>query len=237
MAPRISKDERLERLVATCRRRVDSNSDAPRSLTHTPDSLLATLARDAGYQRISPKFLSELAEKLRAAGLSTFPDLADPTIGRSTRIYLFDRNHPIQGIQPSRFLFEDERQMSRFLTANFAALSYARKNGLKLRGPEVRIAGNCIIDLLAESRKSGELIGFELKAREADERLVAQAKKYMTALNQQAKKEHRPGAQLLIVTGQPDESLKDSIQLLSEKYEVPTKWLLYKLSVDLTDAP
>ena len=100
----------------------------------------------------------------------------------------------------------------------------------------MRIADNCIVDLLAEDKKTGELVGFELKAGEADDRVVGQAAKYMRSLVRQAKTEGRPGARLLIVTGQPDESLAELVQAHAERYGVKTQWLLYRVSMDLSEA-
>ena len=79
-------------------------------------------------------------------------------------------------------------------------------------------------------------MGFELKAGNADQGIVGQAAKYMKALLAQAKKEGRPGARLLIVTGQPDERLAESVQIVAEKHGVETTWLLYNVKIDLTEA-
>lgn len=177
MAPRLTMEDRLQRLVAKCRSRVNALESPPVSLRHTPDSTLGRLAREAGYERISEKFREHLGERLKDAGLGTHPELVDPTITRDTRIHLFDLNHPLPGIQPTRVLFQEERQLSDFLVKNFAALSYVRKNRLKLRRSEAHIYAGCRVDLLAEDTKTRELVGFELKAEAAKERVVAQAAK------------------------------------------------------------
>jgi hypothetical protein len=237
MAPRLTTEDRLQRLVAKCRSRVDALEAPPVSLSHTPDSTLGRLAREAGYERISGKFCEQLHAELRDAGLGAHPELIDPMNTRHTRIYFFDLDHPLPGIQPTRALFQEERQLSDFLVKNFAVLSYVRKNGLTLRRSEARIAAGCVVDLLAEDKKTRELVGFELKAEAADERVVAQAAKYMTALSRQAEKEDRPGARLLIVTGQPDRNLQEQVQELAATRGVKTEWLLYQVSVELKKAP
>lgn len=237
MAPRLTAEVRLQRLVAKCRTRVDALETPPVSLSHTPDSTLGRLAREAGYERVSDKFCEVLAQRLTEVGLTTHPALFDPMNTRGTRIHFFDSKHPIPGIQNTRVLFGDERQLSDFLVKNFAALTYIRKQGLKLRRSEARIAAGAIVDLLAEDTHTRELVGFELKTEAADERIVAQAAKYMSALKIQADKEDRPGARLLIVTGQPDPNLRDQVQELAASRGVPTEWLLYKVSVELKPAP
>jgi hypothetical protein len=90
--------------------------------------------------------------------------------------------------------------------------------------------------LLAVDTKSDELVGFELKAGNADERIVAQSAKYMKALAARAKNEGRPGARLLIVTGQPDELLADLVQVVAKRHGVKTSWLLYNVTIELTEA-
>jgi hypothetical protein len=59
----------------------------------------------------------------------------------------------------------------------------------------------------------------------------------MTALRRQAEKEGRPGARLLIVTGQPDQHLQADVQELAAARGVKTEWLLCRVSVELTGAP
>lgn len=237
MAQRLTMENRLERLVALCRSRVDALEEPPMSLSHTPDSRLGRLAREAGYERVSDKFCSVLAERLNDAGVGTHPPLLDPMNTRETRIHFFDLKHPLPGIQPTQVLFQEERQLSDFLVKNFAALTYVRKHRLKLRRAEARIAAGSVVDLLAEDRKTRELVGFELKAESADERIVAQSAKYMTALRTQAEKEGRPGARLLIVTGQPDPNLRDQVLELAKSRGVKTDWLLYEVLVQLKNVP
>jgi hypothetical protein len=58
-------------------------------------------------QRAAPRELLGRAQR-RQDGIGTFPDLDDPTNGRETRIYLYDLDYPIPGLQPSRVLFNDE---------------------------------------------------------------------------------------------------------------------------------
>ncbi|MCW2685338.1 MAG: hypothetical protein JWR37_228 [Mycobacterium sp.] len=235
MATRLSKEDRIQRLVDKTRKRVHDKPEAKRSLQHSPDSMLGVMVREAGYERISAKLLEELDGRLRAAGLGTYPELTDPSNSRKTRIHFFDLKNPVPGFQHPRQLFAEEKELSRFLWLNRAALPYAKKTGLRIRGQQVRIADNCIIDLLAEDKKTRELVGFELKATQGDDRLVGQAAKYMRSLARQAAQEDRPGARLLIVTGQPDEDLAERVQTHAKEHGVETEWLLYHVSIDLSE--
>lgn len=233
MASRLTMEDRLQRLVANCRHRVDAEEEPPTSLSHAPRSYLRTLVKEAGYERTSERFLEELDARLKDAELGTFPELTDPTNTRDTPIYFFDRDHPIPGVQPTRALFDEEKQLNRFITLNFAVLQYVQENRLRIRGREVRIAADSIVDILAEEKGTRELVAFELKAREPDQGIVAQAARYMTALARRAAKEGRPGARLLIVTGQPDPNLEAQVQELAASRNVKTEWLIYTVKFEL----
>ena len=129
MPKQLSREERLDRLVEKCRRDVARRGDAG-SLSQTPDRLLGTLAREAGYQRVGRKFCQVLDGRLQAEGLATWPKLDDPTITRSTRIYLFAAGHQIPGLQDQRVLFDSQAPLSHFLQKNFVVLPYFKKAGL-----------------------------------------------------------------------------------------------------------
>jgi hypothetical protein len=194
------------------------------------------LVHQGGYKRTSHKFLEKLESSLREAGIGIYPDLTDPANEKNTYIHFYDLNNPIPGLQHPRQLFAEERELERFLWMNRAVLPYIRNNFLKITGRQVRIASDCIIDLLAEDKKTHELVGFELKAAQAHDRLIGQAAKYMQALAKHAATEHRPGARLMIVTGQPDPRLAERVQVHAQEHGVPTQWLLYHVSVGLSEA-
>lgn len=232
----VSRDERLERLIVKTRKRIEDKPESARSLSQSPDSLLGTVVRDAGYERSSRKLLATLQQRFLAEDIATYPELTDPANTHRTRIYFFDRQKKVPGFQLPRHLFDEEKQLSRFLEINKDVLPYCKQNSLVIRGAEATIAAGCRIDLLAEDAKTRELVGFELKAKNADRGIVAQAADYMKALTALAKKEDRPGARLLIVTGQPDKALADLVQDVAKKHGVKTTWLLYNVTIDLVIA-
>lgn len=237
MPARLSKEDKIERLASKTRARVDrAPESAARSLRHSPDSLLSSIVREVGYDRVSSKLLEELEDALEAEGIGTHPKLTDPGISGKTRIHFFDLAQPIPGFQQPRQLFNEEKELSRFLQLNWDQLAYVKKHRLRFRGIEVRIAENCKIDLLAEERKTDFLVGFELKVGEGDDRLIGQVHKYLPALKKQAEKEDRAGARLVVVTGQPDEELAARVRDLAERYEVDTDWLLYSVSIELSES-
>lgn len=236
MPARLTREGKLQRLVEETRKRVDREGDVAPSLKQSPSSYLRTLIQQAGYERKSDKLLEELDERLDAAGIATHPNLRDPSIGPDTRIFFFDLKRPIPKFQQPRQRFAEEKELSRFLAMNWAALPYIKKAGLRFRNREVRLDGSAIIDLLAVDKKTDELVGFELKVADGDDRLLGQAARYMSCLSAQAKKENRSGARLIIVTGQPNPDLAARVEELGRHYGVRTEWLLYSVTVDVFPA-
>ncbi|KUI09917.1 hypothetical protein AU190_05760 [Mycolicibacterium acapulense] len=205
-----------------------------RSLRHMPNSMLGVLVRQAGYSRTSDKLLEELAQRLSDEGIGMSPELSDPANTPKSRVYFFDLERPTKGLQPTRELFKEEKDLSRFIWLNRQVLTYAKKNHLSIEGRERVIANGCKIDLVAVDTSTDELVGFELKAEHADDRIVGQSAKYMRALKAQAKADGRRGARLVIVTGQPDDDLADLVQIQAENFGVKTEWLLYRVTLELS---
>lgn len=234
MPGKLTRADHVGRLVEKTRQRVEKTPTSVRQLRHMPNSTLGVLVRQAGYTRTSQKFLLELTDRLRAAGVDFSPELVDPANSPKTRIYFFDAARPVSGLQPTRELFKDEAQLSRFLWLNQDFLAYAAKN-LRIRDREKRIAPGAKIDLVAVDTKTRELVGIELKAEVPDQGIVAQAAKYMKALKALAELEGRPGARLMIVTGQPDDELAENVQAHAERLGVKTDWFLYRVRFELRD--
>lgn len=232
MAARIGKPERMHRLVEKTRGRVEQTSKSARLLRHMPSSMLGVLVRDAGYERASSKLLETLSDQFRLAGIGFSPELTDPANGPKTRIYFFDAERPVAGLQPTRQLFKVEAELSRFLFLNRQFLAGATKN-LRIIEREHLLAPGAKIDFLAVDTKTKELVGIELKAEEPDQRIVAQAAKYMRALKMRAATEGLVGARLMIITGQPDEELAQAVHGYAEQLGVKMDWFLYRVRFEL----
>lgn len=117
MAARLTRTDRIHRLVAKTRRRVDKIPEGTRLLRHMPNSMLGVLVREAGYERSSRKLLRSLLVG-SATKVSTSARNWGPGQHPKTRIYFFDVERPVKGLQPTRQLFKDEAQLSRFLWLN-----------------------------------------------------------------------------------------------------------------------
>ena len=204
-------------------------------LRHMPSSKIGVLVRAAGYERTSGRFLGELSDRLRAAGVEFSPELLDPGNTAETRIYFFSAKRPVKGLQPTRELFKEEVQLSRFLWLNQNFLKHAAKN-LRITDREKRIGPGATIDLLAVDTKTKELVGIELKAEEPDQGIVAQAGRYMKALKARADADGHSGARLMIITGQPDEELAELVQQQADKLGVTAEWYLYRVQFQLNPA-
>jgi hypothetical protein len=234
VAARLTREERLVRLVENTRRRVAQMSPSTRLLRHMPSSKMGVLVREAGYERSSSRLLDELSDRLRDVGIEFSPELVDPDNTAETRIYFFDAKRRVKGLQPARQLFKEEAQLSRFLWMNKHFLSQTMKH-LRVTDREKMLAPGAKIDLVAVDTRSGELVGIELKAEEPGQRIVTQAAKYMIALRRQAEAEGRRGARLIIITGQPDEELAELVQMQSEMIGVKCEWLLYRVHFELRE--
>lgn len=197
--------------------------------------MLGVLVRAAGYQKTSNKLLETMGARFREEGIDFSPELCDPDNTPKTRIYFFNADHPVKGLQPTRELFKVEAQLSRFLFLNQQFLSSATRS-LRVRDREKLLAPGARIDLVAVDTKTRELVGIELKAEEPDPGIVAQAARYMVALKRQAEVEGLRGARLLIVTGQPDDVLAEAVQAHADRLGVKTDWLLYRVKFELKRA-
>jgi hypothetical protein len=232
LAARLTREDRLHRLVERIRERVAETPASAKLLKHMPRSKLGALVREAGYERSSRKLLDELCDRLREEGVDFSPDLLDTDNTPDTLIYFFDAARPVKGLQPARQLFKKEAQLSKFLWMNKHFLGQAVKN-LRLRDRETVLAPGSRPDLVAVDTRTRELVGIELKAGHPDQGIVAQAAKYMTALKARAESEGLRGARLMIISGQPDEQLADLVQFQSEKIGVKCQWLLYRVRFEL----
>lgn len=232
MVARLTKEDRLERLVAKTRNRVDNASASAKLLKHMPSSKISVLVKDAGYERVSRRFLAELGDRLREAGVDFSPELTDEANKPDTLIYFFDAKRPVAGLQPARELFDKEALLQDFLWRNKHFLSQSTKH-LKLTEREKLLVPGSRPDLVAEDTKSRELVGIELKKGHPDEGIVAQAAKYMSALKSAAESQGLKGARLMIITGQPNEPLVEQVQVHAEKIGVKCEWFLYRVRFEL----
>lgn len=229
---RLTKEDRLDRLVKKTRQRVDQIPASAKLLKHMPRSKLRVLVREAGYKRSSRKLLDRLSDRLREEGIEFSPELMSPENTPDTVIRFFDAKRPVKGVQPARELFRVEAELERFLWNNKHFLSQATKH-LKLTDYQRTLAPGVRPDMVAEDTKSGELVGIELKVGEPDQGIVAQASKYMKALKAQAEAENRKGARLLIITGQANADLAALVQAESQNLGVKCDWLLYRVRFEL----
>ena len=115
LAARLTREDRLQRLVEKICGRVNETPPSAKLLKHMPSSKLGVLVREAGYERSSRKLLDELCDRLRAAGVEISPDLLDTDNTPDTLIYFFDATRPVKGPQPARQLFKEEAQLSKVL--------------------------------------------------------------------------------------------------------------------------
>ena len=220
----------IDRCVRWISERIDAIGRPPRSLAEAPDSRLQVVLQRAGYKRRTESAIDNLGAALTTAGIKTYPELSDPTLAGSERIYFF--RQPIAGLNRRGALFGTERELEEFLVSNFSRLEPLR--GLRLRSRQYRFPDSLrTIDLLCEDRSSRELVGIELKHGVADRGLPAQMIDYMIELELLAKKEKRPGFRGIVLTGQPDSRLADLLAGAAASRGYRVSWLIYQVDLAL----
>lgn len=214
--------------MAWAAERVDALDRPPRSLAEAPDSHLRVILKKAGFRRRTPQIQEQLQAAFKAAGLWTYPELADPSVERDTRIY-FSRDE-IDGLAHPRVLFETERLLEDFLVNNFQHLSFFK--GLRLRSRQYRFPGSQrVIDLLCEDRKRKTLVGVELKHGTPDRGLPVQMIDYMIELERLAGREGSSAFRGIVISGQPDVRLEEDLNTLCVKRGFHVDWLLYEAGI------
>ena len=225
----------LDRAVKYYKRKLDQLTESPRTLKHAPDSHLHVILRHAGYERKGPKVLGELSTCFEKAGIATFPELTDPRVKRTTRIYFFQGCVP-EGLAQSGPLFPTEKLLETFLVTNFEILDVFK--GLKLRRRQYRFPDSKTIDLLCEERATRRLVGIEIKHEAPDSGLVNQMGSYMKNLLNLAEAEKRAaGARGVIITGLPDPDIAGALRSVCRDMNYQVDWYLYRADLKLAEDP
>jgi hypothetical protein len=93
------------------------------------------------------------------------------------------------------------------------------------------------VDLLRKRRASKQLVGIELKVREADDRAVGQLQQYLDDLESHAKAHGYESAHLIVISGQPDKSVRNRVEHYAASRGLAATFLLYRVHMELVDHP
>jgi len=166
-------------------------------------------------------------------GVAPFPELTDPSVSRDTRIYFFLGEAPAN-LTHERALFRNEKELERFLVANFYYVPIVE--GLRLRRPQYLVGGKRV-DICCEETETDRLVGVGLKCREADSGLPVQMNNYMRRLERLAAKENRSGARGMVITGQPTPAIERDLRTLCKRDGHDVSWHYYTALLDTSISP
>lgn len=227
--------EKINRCADWIEERLDALPSQPLGLSDAPDSHLHVIVGKAGNKKVTPRVLEDLTRAFQDRGIHAFPRLSDPGVDRNTRIYFSRDKGTFEGMGLPHELFDTETAMQKFFSTKFAAVLpelELRKSQYAVDPPRADK-----IDLLALDKKARELVAIELKHQWPDKGVVEQMGRYVRALRIQAEREGLNGARGLLITGQPDRRVLESLQELARGSETRIDWMLYRFGVKLFAAP
>ena len=114
----------------------------------------------------------------------------------------------IEGLTPTRQLFQDESTLLSFILANRDELDEFRSLGFT-GFKQVKLDSGRRVDLLCERPALNQLVGIELKVREPDDRAAGQVEQYLEDLAEHARNHGYDSAHLILIAGQPDKSVRN----------------------------
>ncbi|OBK15746.1 hypothetical protein [Mycobacterium asiaticum] len=224
-------DDRIASCAAYYRTRLDSRPGTPESLQQATRSGLQQIIERAGAKRRSDPLLARLDEAFAEAGIVTFPRLTDPHNRPDERIYIFDRDHQIEGLTQARQSFRDQAALRDFILANRHQFEALR--GLSEITPEAKLPSGRRLDLLAKRPRRNQLVGIELKLDEADDRAVGQSQHYIDDLAKEAERQGMEPHFALIAGGQPNKSVRARIESYAKARGVGATFLLHRVEMSL----
>jgi len=141
----------------------------------------------------------------------------------------------IEGLTPTRQLFQDESTLLSFILANRDELDEFRSLGLT-GFKQVKLDSGRRVDLLCKRPALNQLVGIELKVREPDDRAVGQLDHYLDDLAEHARK-RGCSAHFILITGQPEKSVRDHVESYAAARGLTVTFLLYRVQMNLLEHP
>lgn len=228
-------DDKIAATVARYRKLLDKRPQTPESLSQAPRSELRVIMEDAGAKRRSPALLEKLEAAFTDAGIVTFPSLTDPFLKSTDRVCMFDAQQPIDGLAEQRFLFPAEKDLQSFIWARREHIE--RFRGLSGFTQQAVLDSGRRVDLLCRKAASNQLVAIELKPAQPDDRSVGQVQKYLTDLARHAGSHGFDSAHLIVITGQPDRSVRERVERYADSCGLTVEFLLYRVHTKLLPHP
>ncbi|MFV1356952.1 hypothetical protein ABFV47_07755 [Mycolicibacterium fortuitum] len=230
-------DDKIARCVGYYKRLLDSLPRPPQSLSQAPDSQLHVIVEKAGAQRRSDALLEALDQAFIREGIATYPRLTDSDLESHDRVYILDAAHPIEELAPMRQLFRDEKTLQDFIWKHHDWFPDLRRLGLHEFQEQAVLDSGRRVDLLCKKRASQQLVGIELKVREPDDRAAGQLQQYLDDLDSHAKNHGYDSAHLIVISGQPDQSVRYRVEQYAASRGLTVTFLLYRVHMELVAHP
>ncbi|MDX1887740.1 hypothetical protein [Mycolicibacterium sp. 120270] len=233
----VATDDKVAKTAAYYRTKLDALPQSPESLSQAPGSRLKVILSKAGAQRKSAALLSRLQNAFDEAGIETFPPLEDPFLKLSDRVCMLDAKKPIKGLAARRLLFDTERDLQNFIWARRDQLEEFRKRGLTGFKQQARLDSGRRVDILCKRPADNQLVAIELKVGQPDDRSAGQTQQYLDDLARHAKARDFKSAHLIVISGQPDKSVRERVEQHASSRGLTVEFLLYQVQTKLSPHP
>lgn len=232
-----ASEDRIVKVAEHFRKLLDKRAHAPESLSQAPDSQLRVILKKAGAARRSPRVLAQLQEALERAGITPFPPLTDPFLTPTDRIRMLDAQHPIDMLASERELLPTEKDLQQHIFERREQLDAFKKRGLSGFEEQAMLDSGRRVDILCKRASRNQLVAIELKVAHPDDRTVGQAQKYLDDLARHAKTHGYDSAHLIVISGQPDKSVRERVEQYATSRGLTVEFLLYRVQTKLLAHP
>jgi hypothetical protein len=225
--------QRIRDFVDDVARKLEAMEASERSAREVTRSRLDVILRKCGYQNVSRTALERIQAMLIESGIYPEPGLTEAGLQRNQLIY-FGRRVPTAAARPREQMFTEERDLERYIVANFKHLAPFRN--LELIKNQYEIPGLQRLDLLARDRLNGDYVLIELKRDDANHALIGQLSVYVDAIRARAREMNpgqEPRVKVVVVTGQPNVALKTHLEQQVLRGRASLEWYVYEVNLVL----
>lgn len=230
-------DDKIAKTAAHYKKLLDGLPHPPESLSQAPSSQLHVIIERAGAKRRSTALMEQLQKAFEDIGIVTFPPLNDPFLGAVDRVCMLDAEQPIEALASQRELLSTEKELQGFIWARRKQLVDFRQRGLSGFKEQARLDSGRRVDILCKRAALNQLVAIELKAAQPDDRSAGQTQQYLDDLARHAKNHDYDSAHLIVITGQPDKSVRDRVERYADARGLTVEFLLYRVQTKLLPHP
>lgn len=230
-------EDKVVKTVAHYRKLLDALPQPPESLSQAPSSQLHVIYEKAGAKRRSATLLARLEEAFTDAKIMTFPPLTDPFLKPNDRVCMLDAKRPIEGLASQRLLFATEKDLQSFIWNRRVQLDEFHKRGLTGFEEQARLDSGRRVDILCKRPTANQLVAIELKAAQPDDRSAGQTQQYLDDLARHADNHGYDSAHLIVISGQPDKSVRNRVEHYAQARGLTVEFLLYRVQTKLLPHP